>query len=60
MPPLRLKLDIMSKSTYTIKEVENIIAKAFNSGYQYAYYSNLVGKADVQTEVNKLVNKLLK
>jgi hypothetical protein len=50
----------MGKSSYSISEVEKIIEKAFNSGYQYAYYSQLLGKADTKSEIDKITKQLLK
>ena len=50
----------MNKETYTRKEVELMIEKSFNSGYQYAYYSQLICKNDTKDEIKKLKDKLLK
>lgn len=50
----------MNKETYTRKEVELMIEKSFNSGYQYAYYSQLVGKNDIKDEIKRLKDKLFK
>lgn len=50
----------MNKETYTRKEVELMIEKSFNSGYQYAFYTQIVGNTDVKSEVKKLISNLMK
>ena len=50
----------MSKETYTRKEVELMIEKSFKSGYQYAYYSQLIGKTDIKSKIDELFYNLLK
>lgn len=50
----------MNKETYTRQEVELMIEKSFNSGYQYAYYSQIIGKIDIKSKVDELISKFLK
>lgn len=50
----------MNKGTYTRKEVELMIEKSFNSGYQYAFYSQVIGKTDVKSQVKTLISNLMK
>lgn len=50
----------MNKGTYTRQEVELMIEKSFNSGYQYAFYTQIVGKTDVKSKVYEVISKLLK